>query len=117
MRLTLPVMGAYADTAPYDCEKSRRILEQGCAAIAKVGFKDQKGVIQIEIANALWALARGVGRVTIARCWRSMRKQWPSVRRHKAGTSRGTTATRRCFSPSMSLVDGGPERDALSTRL
>ena len=48
---------ANADTAPYDCEKSRQILEQGCAAIAKMGFKDKKGVVQIEIANALRALA------------------------------------------------------------
>ena len=57
VRLTLPVMGAYSATAPYDSEKSKRILEQGCAAIAKVGFKDNKGVVQIEIANAMRALA------------------------------------------------------------
>ena len=57
VQLKLPVMGAYSSTAPYDCAKSNRILEQGCAAIAKRGFKDQHGVIQIEIANALRALA------------------------------------------------------------
>jgi hypothetical protein len=33
--LTLPVLGAYGATAPYDCPKSRRILEQGCAALAR----------------------------------------------------------------------------------
>lgn len=57
VRLTLPVLGAYSATAPYDCEKSKRILEQGCAAIAKAGFKNKQGVVQIEIANALRALA------------------------------------------------------------
>src|SRR6185437_8955737 len=57
VRIMLPVLGSYSDTAPYDCEKSKRILEQGCAAIAKVGFKNKSGVVQIEIANALRALA------------------------------------------------------------
>ncbi len=33
--LTLPVLGAYGVTAPYDCPKSRRVLEQGCAALAR----------------------------------------------------------------------------------
>lgn len=33
--LKLPVLGTYSATAPYDCPKSRRILEQGCAALAK----------------------------------------------------------------------------------
>ncbi len=33
--LTLPVLGAYAPTAPYDCPKSRRILEEGCRALAR----------------------------------------------------------------------------------
>jgi hypothetical protein len=32
--VALPVLGAYSATAPYDCEKSRRILEQGCKALA-----------------------------------------------------------------------------------
>ncbi len=31
----LPVLGSYSATAPYDCEKSKRILEQGCEALAK----------------------------------------------------------------------------------
>lgn len=30
----LPVLGSYSDTAPYECKKSQRILEQGCQAIA-----------------------------------------------------------------------------------
>lgn len=33
--LTLPVLGAYGSLAPYDCPKSRRVLEQGCAALAR----------------------------------------------------------------------------------
>lgn len=32
--LRLPVLGSYSSTAPFDCAKSRRILEQGCKAIA-----------------------------------------------------------------------------------
>ena len=32
--LKLPVLGAYSATAPYDCPKSQRILEQGCEALA-----------------------------------------------------------------------------------
>jgi len=31
----LPVLGDYSATAPYDCGKSKRILEQGCMALAK----------------------------------------------------------------------------------
>jgi hypothetical protein len=32
--VTLPVLGSYAPTAPYDCLKSKRILEEGCRALA-----------------------------------------------------------------------------------
>ena len=32
--LKLPVLGSYSDTAPFDCVKSKRILEQGCRALA-----------------------------------------------------------------------------------
>ncbi len=39
----LPVLGSYSATAPYDCPKSRRILKQGCVALAqgmeKAGYK------------------------------------------------------------------------------
>ena len=31
----LPVLGTYSATAPYDCPKSKRILEQGCKDLAK----------------------------------------------------------------------------------
>ncbi|MHC4252862.1 MAG: DUF6288 domain-containing protein, partial [Planctomycetota bacterium] len=36
----LQVMGSYSDTSPYDCPKARKILEQGCALIAR-NIKDQ----------------------------------------------------------------------------
>ena len=32
--VTLPVLGSYSATAPFDCPKSKRILEQGCKALA-----------------------------------------------------------------------------------
>ncbi len=33
--LKLPVLGTYSPTAPYDCPKSKRILEQGCRDLAR----------------------------------------------------------------------------------
>lgn len=33
--LKLPVLGAYSDTAPFDCPKSERIFAQGCKELAK----------------------------------------------------------------------------------
>lgn len=33
--MKLPVMGDYSSTAPYDCEKSKKVLEQGCEVLAK----------------------------------------------------------------------------------
>ncbi|NQT54393.1 HEAT repeat domain-containing protein, partial [bacterium] len=33
--LKLQTMGTYSDTSPHDCPKARKILEQGCALIAK----------------------------------------------------------------------------------
>ena len=33
--LKLPVLGSYSKTAPYDCQKSKRILEQGCKVLAQ----------------------------------------------------------------------------------
>jgi len=47
----LAVMGAYSDTAPYDCPKSKKIFEFGCRAIAK------KGLGNVSIPNSLNALA------------------------------------------------------------
>ena len=33
--IKLPVLGSYSEFAPYECEKSERILEQGCAWLAE----------------------------------------------------------------------------------
>ena len=33
--IKLPVLGTYSATAPFDCPKSKRIFEQGCAMLAK----------------------------------------------------------------------------------
>ncbi|MCE9611334.1 MAG: DUF6288 domain-containing protein [Chthoniobacter sp.] len=35
IEVKLCVMGAYSDTAPYDCPKSKKILEEGCRIIAE----------------------------------------------------------------------------------
>jgi len=51
VEMRLAVLGAYNATAPYDCEKSRLILAQGCRAIAK------KGLDRVSIPNDLNALA------------------------------------------------------------
>ncbi len=55
--LTLPQLGSYAATAPYACPKSQKILAAGCEAIAKRGFRDGHGRIDISIPNDLNALA------------------------------------------------------------
>jgi hypothetical protein len=34
VELTLPVLGSYSSTAPYDCDKSQRVLDQGLSALA-----------------------------------------------------------------------------------
>lgn len=54
--LKLQVLGNYSATAPYDCEKSRRIFELGCQAIASRGLK---GVSIPNSINALALLASG----------------------------------------------------------
>jgi hypothetical protein len=56
VELKLAVLGAYGDTAPYDCPKSRKIFEQGCRLIANRGLKEAD--IPIDL-NALALLASG----------------------------------------------------------
>lgn len=53
--VTLPVLGSYGATAPYDCPKSRRILEQGCKALAEKLSKSPRG--DDPIVRSLDALA------------------------------------------------------------
>ena len=56
----LPVLGSYSATAPFDCPKSKRILEQGCAALAKrVASPNYKENPISRSLNALALLASG----------------------------------------------------------
>lgn len=56
VQLKLAVLGAYAETAPYECQKSKRIFERGCRLIAKNGLKEVD--IPVDL-NALALLASG----------------------------------------------------------
>lgn len=51
----LPVLGTYSATAPYECPKSQRILQQGCEALAK--RVADPGYRQNPITRSLNALA------------------------------------------------------------
>ncbi len=55
--VTLPVLGSYSATAPYDCPKSKRILEDGCKALAKRIRDDDYAKQQNPITRSLNALA------------------------------------------------------------
>ncbi|MFZ9854935.1 MAG: DUF6288 domain-containing protein [Limisphaerales bacterium] len=56
----LPVLGSYSATAPYGCDKSRRILEQGCRALArKVASSQHQDDPIVRSLNALALLASG----------------------------------------------------------
>jgi hypothetical protein len=58
--ITLPVLGSYGATAPYDCPKSKRILEQGCKALAeKVAKSPDRDDPIVRSLNALALLASG----------------------------------------------------------
>lgn len=53
----LPVLGTYSATAPYDCPKSRRILEQGCRDLAARMADPTYAKSQNPIPRSLNALA------------------------------------------------------------
>lgn len=56
----LPVLGSYSATAPYGCSKSKRILEQGCKALAeKVAKSSHEEDPIVRSLNALALLASG----------------------------------------------------------
>ena len=56
----LPLLGTYSATAPFDCPKSKRILEEGCKALAKrVGAASYKAGAIPRSLNALALLASG----------------------------------------------------------
>ncbi len=55
--LTLPVLGSYSPTSPYQCPKSTRILEQGCKRLAERMATTDYGTRTAPIVRALNALA------------------------------------------------------------
>jgi hypothetical protein len=56
----LPVLGTYSATAPYQCPKSKRILEQGCEVVAKqMAEGSNKDNAITRSLNALALLASG----------------------------------------------------------
>jgi len=59
----LPVLGTYSATAPYNCPKSKRILEQGCRDLAKrmadPAYANNIGDLIPRSLNALALLASG----------------------------------------------------------
>ena len=57
--LTLRRLGPYAPTAPFDCRKSRRILEAGCDAIARRMAVDPDACNPIERSLGALALLAG----------------------------------------------------------
>lgn len=58
--LQLPALGSYSATAPFDCPKSKRILEQGCAALAeRIASPNYKNNPIPRSLNALALLASG----------------------------------------------------------
>ena len=52
----LKPLGAFAQTAPYDCPKSKKILDLACRAVAQKGFLNKRKRAQISIENDLNAL-------------------------------------------------------------
>jgi Family of unknown function (DUF6288)/HEAT repeats len=55
--VSLPVLGKYSPTAPYDCAKSTKILQLGCAALSKSLNEPNYGKSINAIARAVNALA------------------------------------------------------------
>jgi len=56
-RVKLTVLGSYADTAPFECRKSRRILVDGCNALAERMQEPDYAKRQNAITRSLNALA------------------------------------------------------------
>lgn len=60
LTIKLPVLGSYSATAPYNCEKSKRIFEQGCESLAKaMADPKYRGNPITRSMNALALLASG----------------------------------------------------------
>jgi hypothetical protein len=54
--LKLAVVGGFAQTAPYECAKSKRLLDSACRAIVARGFHDKRKRIVVSIENDMNAL-------------------------------------------------------------
>jgi len=58
VEIKLPVLGTYSATAPYDCPKSKRIFQLGCASLAKRMSDEKNYTKRLDpIPRALNALA------------------------------------------------------------
>ncbi len=58
--LNLPVLGDYSERAPYECEKSRAILKQGCEVLARrVADPGYRANPMVRSLNAMALLASG----------------------------------------------------------
>jgi hypothetical protein len=72
VELKMRVLGTYSDTAPYDCPKSAKILEEACAALQKETgpWPEIKGLALLATADPRFlpeikAIARAVGPPTL----------------------------------------------------
>lgn len=60
VRISLPVLGSYSPTAPFDCAKSKRLRERGCAALAaRLAVRDRRSDPIPRALEALALLAHG----------------------------------------------------------
>ena len=58
--IKLPILGSYSSTAPYNCPKSKRILEEGCRSLAdRISDLNYKPRAITRSLNALALLASG----------------------------------------------------------
>ena len=60
VKIKLPILGSYAKTAPWECSKSEKILQQGLEALAvRIADPEYKSVAITRSLNALALLASG----------------------------------------------------------
>ncbi|MEE2971760.1 MAG: DUF6288 domain-containing protein [Planctomycetota bacterium] len=59
VRIELPVLGRYSETAPFDCRKSEKILDRGCDALARGLSENPDRGTPIERSYAALALLAG----------------------------------------------------------
>ncbi len=93
INLSLPVLGSYSPTAPYGCEKSRRIVETGCAQLASSMQDRQSNDHEIvRCLNGLALLASGNA------------SYLPVVRREAQSLSKYSTRSFQTWSYSYILI-------------